>query len=70
MDNRRERGFPVAQQVKDPALSLWRLGLQLQLRFNPWPREFPYAMGKAIKLKKKKKKERKKELACERMMKS
>ena len=30
----------MAQWVKDPALSLQRLGLLLWCRFNPWPRNF------------------------------
>ena len=36
--------------------SLWRHG------FNPWPGNFPYAVGAAIKKKKKKKKEERKKL--------
>ena len=31
---------PVAQQVKDPALSLQRLGLLLWRGFDPWPGKF------------------------------
>ena len=30
----------MAQQVKDPALSLLWLWLQLWRRFHPWPRNF------------------------------
>ena len=38
--------------LKDPLLlQLW-CGLQLRLRFSPWPQELPYAMGVAIKKKK------------------
>ena len=42
----------VAEQVKDPVLSLQWLGSLLQCRFSPWPR-FPYAVGadKKIKIK-------------------
>lgn len=43
----------MAQKVKDPALSLQRLGLLPWHRFDPWPREFPHAMGVAKKKKKK-----------------
>lgn len=39
-------------EVKDPALSLQRLGLLPWHRFDPWPREFPHAMGVAKKKKK------------------
>ena len=39
----------VAQQTKDPALSL------LWYRFNPWPQELPHVLGMAKKKKKKKK---------------
>lgn len=46
----------MAQKVKDPALSLLRLGLQPWHRFDPWPGEFPHAMGVAKKKKKKSKK--------------
>ena len=35
-----QREFLVAQQVKDPALSLQSLGLLLQNGFNPWPGNF------------------------------
>ena len=43
----------MAQWVKDLALpQLWHR-LQLQLGFNPWPREFPYAVG-GVKTKKNK----------------
>ena len=47
------KGVPaVAQWVKDPVLlQLWQR-LQMQLRFSPWPREIPYAMGVAEKGKK------------------
>ena len=38
----------VAQQTKDPALSL------LWYRFNPWPQELPHVLGMAKKKKKKK----------------
>ena len=38
----------VAQGLKDPALSLQRLGLLLWLGFNPWSRELPHAAGAAI----------------------
>ena len=39
--------FAVAQQVKDPALpQLWHRS-QLQLRFNPWSGELPYATDAA-----------------------
>ena len=31
------RSSPVAQQIKDPALSLQRPGLLLWLGFHPWP---------------------------------
>ena len=38
-----------AQRVTDPALpQLWH-GSQLQLRYYPWPRAFPHAVGAAKK---------------------
>ena len=40
----------MAQQVKDPALSLQQLGSLLWLGFNPW--EFHHAAGMAKKNKK------------------
>ena len=39
----------VAQQVKDLALSLLWLWLQLWCKFSPWPREFLHALGAAEK---------------------
>ena len=44
----------VAQEVKDPALSLMWLRSLLWCRFNPWPRKF-YSQGKKKKKEKKKK---------------
>ena len=41
--------FPVAQQVKDLALSLLRLGSQPWLGFTPWPQELPHIVGVAKK---------------------
>ena len=43
----------MAQQVKDPALSLLWLGLLLWDRFNPWPRNFlmPWTQPKTNKQK-------------------
>ena len=35
------------QWVMNPVLLHLRLGSQLWLRFDPWPREFPYALGTA-----------------------
>ena len=35
-----DRSSLVVHQVKDPALSLQRLGSPLWLGFNPWPRNF------------------------------
>ena len=35
--------------LKDPTLPQLQLKPQLGLRFNPWPREFPYAASTAIK---------------------
>lgn len=32
--------FPIAQQVKDPVLSLQQLGSLLWLRFKPWLGDF------------------------------
>ena len=39
----------MAQQVKDPALPQRWHRFQLQLRFDPWPGELPYAVSAAIK---------------------
>ena len=55
---KRQRSSLVAQQVKDPVLSLQRLGSLLRCGFNPCPREF-YVKPKK---KKKKKREREREL--------
>lgn len=47
----------VAPCVKDLILSLQRLGLLPWRGFEPWPRNFPYALGSAknnLKIKKKK----------------
>ena len=41
----------MAQQVKDPALSLQWLGLLLSRRFDSWLGEIPYAMCVAKKKK-------------------
>ena len=52
----------VAQQVKDPVLSLLWLSLLLWVGFNPWPQNFcmPRTPPKTNKQKKKKKKKKKK----------
>ena len=44
----RVRSLAHHSGLKDPALLQWRL--KLQLGFSPWPGEFPYAMGSAIKI--------------------
>ena len=41
------REFLVVEWIKDPVLSLPWLWLQLWRRFNPWPGEFPCAIGSA-----------------------
>ena len=50
----------VAQQVKDPVLSLLWLSLLLWVGFNPWPQNFcmPRTPPKTNKQKKKKKKKK------------
>ena len=48
----------MAQQVKDPALSLLRLRLLLWREFDPWPRGTSTCHGCIQKEKEKKKKER------------
>ena len=50
----------MAQQVKDPALSLQGLELLLWYSFDPWPRNF-HMLGAWPKKKKKKKKEKDKQ---------
>lgn len=47
----RIQDIPVAQRVKDPALSLHWLRLLLWLEFNPWPGSFymPWAWSKKKK---------------------
>ena len=45
----------MAQQVKDPALSLQWPESMPRLGFDPWPRELPQAMGVASKIDKYKK---------------
>ena len=39
----------MAQQVKDPVLSLQWLGSVLWLGLDPWPMEIPHATGVAKK---------------------
>ena len=62
-----ETAFPgsslVAQRVKDLALSLQWLWLQLWLRFDPWSGNLMQAVGAAKKKKKKKEGEREREIA-------
>ena len=45
LKNRGSRSSPVAQQVKDLALSLQQLGSPLWHRFSPYPWKFPHATG-------------------------
>ena len=45
---------PVAQWVKDPALSLWQLGLLLWHGFNAWPGNFHMLQAQQKKKKQKK----------------
>lgn len=47
-------------RVKDPALSLWQLGLLLWYGFNPWPGNF-HTVPRAWQKKKKEKEKRQKE---------
>ena len=43
------RSLAQHREVRDPALPhLWHRS-QLQLRFNPWPGELPYALGVVVK---------------------
>ena len=46
----------TVQHVKDPALSLQRLGSLMWHGFDPWPRDFQWALGMEKKKKKKRKK--------------
>lgn len=38
----------MSQWVKDPALSLQKLGLMLWCEFDPWTRSFPMAKNKKL----------------------